>query len=971
MMAYSYYRVCTSVRDKGTLVKEGTDLDKYTKGEAYISAFKYNEEHKKLFEKNGSVAGITDVTTDIIYFDLDNEDIEVSRKDTIEVVNRLSNYGISSNQIKICLSGNKGFHISIHTTETFTPEEAKSLAIKLAGDLPSFDSSIYNSNRIIRLEGSLHKKTGLRKTPISFDELQTLKIADIKSLATTSYAYDKPIKVKPTEAFIKLTEPITERKKEDELTLDSGVDYLSNPYKLQPWKLAISQGFFPNGSRSNALMILGATLMNKGLLKEQCYYALKAAADLQSDRYGKGKFSKEEIWEKIVEQVYKPTWNGGSYSEDNFPTKLQEYFEELGIPRKEYSDVASEVVRIEDKFDDFVQYASDIDKYTMKFGIPSLDSALKVRKGHLIGLLAGPGIGKCLAYGTEVLMYDGSLKEVQDIKEGELVMGDDSTPRKVQGLARGKEMMYKIHTDDGSYTVNESHILSLKGTRTWGNMTKGETINISVKEYLEKDHTFKRRTMGYRNPIRFHTKEVPFDPYLVGLWLGDGTRTKPEISSIDKEVKWYLEDFCENNGYSLTIYEGDKCPRLNLVTERNKPNPFLEFIQSFEGIKYIPENYKKNDFTVRKELLAGLIDSDGHYNAKQDCYEYTSKDKQLAQDIRFLCRSIGLKCTMKETWKSLGDFTGDYYRLYIKGDLTDVPMKIPRKQQDLKNHQRNPQWYSIKVEELEVDNYYGFELDGNKLFVLGDLSVTHNTSFGITLLNNCSKAGSNCFFASMDMYSLNVYQKLIQRHTGYTEEEMFEFFKKKDQHKIEEFRKVLKDNYGNVSFSFKSGMSISELKKSISMEEDKLGDKLDLVLVDYLELIQTDKTDPTASSAEAINGLREIANEGRVVVVLLQPNKISSKPDQPLLSYNSAKGSSMIAQAVTAMLTAHRPGYSSENPENDLYFSVNCVKNRNGALFQRDFGWIGKTQTIYELDNSEREHLKLLRDTKQDAEDDF
>ena len=158
---------------------------------------------------------------------------------------------------------------------------------------------------------------------------------------------------------------------------------------------------------------------------------------------------------------------------------------------------------------------------------------------------------------------------------------------------------------------------------------------------------------------------------------------------------------------------------------------------------------------------------------------------------------------------------------------------------------------------------------------------------------------------------------------------------------------------------------------NLEMEEEKIDAKMDLVLVDYLELVQTDKSDPTASSLEAINGLREIANEGRVVVVLLQPNKVSSKPDQPLLSYNAAKGSSMVAQAVTAMLTCHRPGYSSENPENDEYFSINCVKNRNGALFQLDFGWTGSTQTIYELDDQQRFTLNLLRDTKQDAEDDI
>lgn len=633
----NYYRLCTSLKDKGTLIPEGHDLEKYKNSEAYISVYKYNDKHKKLFEKRGSVAGIDDVSTDILYFDLDNSEVEVARKDTLTVLDRLKKYGIKD--VNICLSGGKGFHLAIHTDNSFSPKEARTLAINLAGDLPSFDSSIYNASRIIRIEGSIHNKTGLRKTRITEDELRDSSIAELKALATEEYEYIKPVKQTLSGAILELSKPSEEHNQEHGILAKDTVDYLSNPYKLQPWKLAISQGFFPTGNRSNALMILGATLQAKGHLKEQCYYALKAAADLQSLRYGTEKFDKKEIWANIIEQVYSPTWKGGTYSEDNFPTQLQNYFEDLGIPRKEYSEVASDVVRISDKFDDFVNYAKDIDKHTMQFGIPSLDRKLKVRKGHLIGLLAGPGIGK--------------------------------------------------------------------------------------------------------------------------------------------------------------------------------------------------------------------------------------------------------------------------------------------------------------------------------------------TSFGITLLNNSSKLGANCFFGSYDMFSLNVYQKLIQRHTGYSEDEMFGFFKDQNQEKIEEFRNILVQEYGNVSFCFKSGQSVDELKKSIQMEEEKLGEMMDLVLVDYLELVQTDKSDPTASSLEAINGLREIANEGRVVVVLLQPNKVSSKPDQPLLSYNAAKGSSMVAQAVTAMLTCHRPGYSSENPENDEYFSINCVKNRNGALFQLDFGWKGDRQTIYELDDQQRQALNMLRDTKKDMDDDI
>ena len=73
------------------------------------------------------------------------------------------------------------------------------------------------------------------------------------------------------------------------------------------------------------------------------------------------------------------------------------------------------------------------------------------------------GFGKCLGIDTPIIMYDGTVKAVQDIKEGELLMGDDSTPRTVLSTCVGEEQMYNIVPLNGdSFKCNESHILSLK-----------------------------------------------------------------------------------------------------------------------------------------------------------------------------------------------------------------------------------------------------------------------------------------------------------------------------------------------------------------------------------------------------------------------------------------------------------------------------------------------------------------------------
>ena len=74
------------------------------------------------------------------------------------------------------------------------------------------------------------------------------------------------------------------------------------------------------------------------------------------------------------------------------------------------------------------------------------------------------GIG-CHVKGTKILKYSGEIEKVENIKTGDLLMGDDSTSRKVLSITSGQEELYKIIPVKGkSFIVNASHILSLKRT---------------------------------------------------------------------------------------------------------------------------------------------------------------------------------------------------------------------------------------------------------------------------------------------------------------------------------------------------------------------------------------------------------------------------------------------------------------------------------------------------------------------------
>lgn len=965
-----YVRLCEGLTDYGKLIPQSENIYKYikdTKKDYYTSVYLYNENQKKQFDQKKTVAGITDVVTNQLIFDFDSSDVELARKDAVIVLDRLANYDISEADLNIYFSGGKGFHIVLDTDRTFTPKQAKNAALKIAKGLKSFDSVVYNSNRILRVAHTKHQGSGLFKTDLSAQELRDMSIDQIKELASEEYDPEETTKFHLNDAVYDNLFSEEEKKEEtserDKL-LFGDLNLNKKPKFLSPWKYALEQGFFPSGQRSYALMVLASTYKGLGYSETKCYYSLKAAADLQAQRFNQDKFSKEEIYKNIISQVYGQNWNGGTYAEDNFPEQLKEYLTELGVPRQNETDVHENyVVDITKGFDSFREYAENIDANTMKFGIPDLDNALKVQVGHLIGVLAGPGIGKCLAKDTPVMLSNGSIVPVQDIKVGDKLMGDDSTPRNVLSLARGQETMYRVTPTKGdSYVVNESHILSLKFRckKSYSGFKENEIVNISIKEYLDLPKSTRTKLKGYRVPVNFTEKEVKYDPYMIGLWLGDGTRTKPEITNQEKIIGDYIENFCKKERLKYSKRPDRNTFTHCITTERGQENPFLNETRTclYNGEKRIPEVYLKNSRENRLKLLAGLIDTDGYLTSS--CYEYCTKDKQLKEDFLFLCRSLGLAayCSNKIVNEKL------YYRINISGDLSIVPVKLPQRKASPRKQIKDVLVTGITVEKLEKDEYYGFEIDGNSLFLLGDFTVTHNTSMALTLLNNTSKEGVKSFFGSYDMAGNILIQKLLQRETRLTSEEIYDVYRNNDIEQITNFSKILKKNYANVSFCFKAGQTVEELRESIKKEELKSGEDIKLVIVDYLELIRTKSSDPTIASAEAIQGLREIANEGKVVVCLLQPNKMSSKPDEPLLSYNAAKGSSAIAQAVTAMITCHRAGYSSETPENDVYFSINIVKNRMGALSQVDFSWDGPTGRIGQLEDIQKQDLAELRAQK-------
>jgi hypothetical protein len=340
--------------------------------------------------------------------------------------------------------------------------------------------------------------------------------------------------------------------------------------------------------------------------------------------------------------------------------------------------------------------------------------------GTAIAINGPMGTGKCHTFDTAILMHDGSVKMVQDIVVGDKVMGDDSKSRNVLSLGRGEDELYDIvHSNGEKYGVNSEHIMCLKQSgmnfiknvktksgetkykvcyfdkndykqhsKRFSDQTEAERylhdmklehdyIEIPVKTLLKLPKYIRVNLKGYKRGVEFSSKNVPFDPYIIGASLEE------------------------------------KLPSNN---------------------KHIPDVYKINDRQTRLELLAGIIDTDGSYCDNSKGYDIIQKNKVLADDILFVARSLGFSANMSQCEKSCmykGEKkTGTYYRMHLSGDnLSSIPVKCPRKM--AKNERminKDSMVMGITIEPRGWGKYYGFELDKNHKYLLGDFTITHNTS---------------------------------------------------------------------------------------------------------------------------------------------------------------------------------------------------------------------------------------------------
>lgn len=371
------------------------------------------------------------------------------------------------------------------------------------------------------------------------------------------------------------------------------------------------------------------------------------------------------------------------------------------------------------------------------------DAVLKDLGEHqrLLGVLPTGG-GKCLGKGTDILMYDGNIKKVEDVKVGDLLMGPDSKPRRILGTTTGIEELYRIVPVKGNpYVVNESHILSLKITGmgkskivTGGNGVRyscGGIADICVSDYLRSSKTFRHVAKGWRAGVDFPEGEklpANLPPYFLGIWLGDGSSYSTVIHNPDEEILREMEIFAKAKNMKVWTEES-RCREIHIRGKRyGERNIIRRELLRFKLLqnKHIPHIYKTAPRFDRLELLAGLIDSDG--SIENNVVDWISKSKIIAEDCAFVARSLGFAAYLHPCVKTTQNgYSDTYYRICISGDLSRIPTRIRRKKCEKRRQKKNVLHTGISVEAIGVGEYFGFEIDGDGRFLLGDFTVTHNT----------------------------------------------------------------------------------------------------------------------------------------------------------------------------------------------------------------------------------------------------
>ncbi len=371
--------------------------------------------------------------------------------------------------------------------------------------------------------------------------------------------------------------------------------------------------------------------------------------------------------------------------------------------------------------------------------------ARSIRK-HGVGNLQGEmGLGKANRITSRIYTPDG-YKLIGEIQIGDQVINPDGGYAKVIGVfPQGVMDIYRVIFSDGSSTeVTEDHLWAVNSPlRKW----RGRPMQVKSLREIMSNPLIHPTTGNYQvfipmvQPVEFTQKDLPLDPYLLGVLLGDGSLTRRSIffTSFDQEI---IDEVVRLLPEGVHIkphrtghwfFSSDRSTRPDRL---QKALIALGLKEHLAADKFIPDCYLYSSIHDRLALLQGLCDTDGSVS-NNGAVEYVTISSELALNLKELVQSLGgtvhsrtkIPTYMYKGEKRTGRIA---HRIYIKLPSHIMPFRLSRKANAYRPQGKyEPHRSIVKIEHVGQDYAQCIMLDSeNQLYVTDEYIVTHNTTIG-------------------------------------------------------------------------------------------------------------------------------------------------------------------------------------------------------------------------------------------------
>ena len=364
-------------------------------------------------------------------------------------------------------------------------------------------------------------------------------------------------------------------------------------------------------------------------------------------------------------------------------------------------------------FAHYMQYEGNTPALHHDFVLDNVNEVMEGVRDRLM-LFMPPGMAKALAIETPIPTPYG-WRCLGELEIGDEVFDEEGRPCRVTWKSPFyvDRPCYRVVTDCGDEIVADQD-------HEWVVRLCGKRPLFSIKETWELCRTRSKRPMIQRaRPLLFPDSELPVDPYLLGIWLGDGNSQGLRITSSKEDIGWLRKEI-ERLGYTTT--DQSVATNFGITGIRSK---FTDLGLLNGNKKFIPDAYMRSN--ERLNLLQGLIDSGGSVEANGQL-RFCNTNKALALQVRELVRSLGVKAGWSESRAMLnGKDCGPVYRIsfYLQGAA-----RMPRKAERTRNQSRTPNTY---IDVIPTDNATTvcIEVDSpNSLYLCGQsMTPTHNSTY--------------------------------------------------------------------------------------------------------------------------------------------------------------------------------------------------------------------------------------------------